>query len=346
MSSPISSIILPVYNPQPYLEKCLDSLLAQETDAPFEVIVVDDSSPDDCADFVRASFPQVSLVINERNRGHAEACNIGARNAQGKYLVFIDQDTYFEPNWLSELVKLAKSDKEIGVVCGKVRFYDEPDALWEIGLTMDLFGFVGYYVKPGEKDHGQYDRIREVFHCSSCGLLIRKSVFDEVGGYDPLYYIQSEDFDLCWRVHLVGYTVMATPLAVMYHEAGGSVGGGVMRYDRRHKTTASRRYYAERNILRTMLKNYSPITLLGILPFYITLLAGEVLVYLFTGHTRPAKAVIRALLWNIKNLPDLLDKRRPVQSTRKVSDTEILRFVIKGSNKLGYFLKKGVPEFR
>jgi GT2 family glycosyltransferase len=343
----IASVLLTNYNGKHFLTECLDSLQAQRTVYPFEVVLWDDHSTDGSVDFVREHFPWVSVITSERNTGPAEGHNIGARAAKGRYLIFADNDTVFDPHWLDSLVSLAKQEPKIGAIGSKIFHYEPRDVLQEVGLGADIFGFPVHYVEKGEEDLGQHRQVRDVFGGAACGLLVRREAFEQAGGFDGDYFIYNDDLDLCWRIHLAGYRVVVNPRAIMYHKAGSFSKGGPPSLSRTYETSVKRRYFGERNILTSLLKNYRFTTLLWILPGYLTILLAESLVYLVTGNFDAAKALFRAVYWNIRLYPRTLQKRRRVQKMRTVSDCSIMmRYMLFGSAKFNGILRYGFPKFR
>jgi GT2 family glycosyltransferase len=240
-----ASVIVLAWNGLQYLPACLDALVAQGY-ADFEVIVVDNGSTDDSADFVAEHYPQVRLIRNERNLGFAAGNNVGLRAATGDVLVLLNQDTVVQPGWLAALVS-AFEDSTVGVAGCKILDLD--------GETIQHAG--GYLLSPiaegkhygfGERDEGQYDQPREVEYLTGAALAVRRAVFEQVGGLDerffPGYY---EDTDLCVRIHQAGFKVLYWPAAVVHHHGSGSFRQGLY----------SQLYLSFRNQIRFIFKHFS-----------------------------------------------------------------------------------------
>jgi hypothetical protein len=163
-------------------------------------------------------------------------------------------------------------------------------------------------------------------------MLIAREVFRELGGFDIRFPAYREDLDLCWRAWLRGYRVEVVPDAVGYHIGGGrpgqTLGGG------QH----GGRYLAERHSVATLLKNYSPVSLLWALPLTFVLAVAKVLAFLLVRRFGEASAVVRAYLWNLAQLPRTLRRRRAVQRRRTVSDRSVARLFAPGLPRMrGYF---------
>lgn len=321
MGNPLCSIIVLNYNGKSHLKDCLGSLLKQ-TYRPFEVVLVDNASSDDSVAFVRREFPDVRVVENPVNSGFAEGNNVGARNASGDMLIFLNNDTEAPTDWLEHLVKGACSDESIGI-CGAMTLrFDRRDTVDILGFTLDRYGFPAL-IGRGEKDTGQYSQTQDAFILGAC-LAIKREVADRIGLFDPKYFILSEDIDLCWRARVAGYRTVAVPSSKVYHKVAGEMGAW-----KRART----RYLSERNTIRSLLKNYAVPTLLRILPVYGLMLMLEVGYWLVLVKPLVVWAVIRAVGWNVRNLPDTWREHRRIQRLRRVSDAAILRGMVPFSNK-------------
>jgi len=322
----VCSIIICNYNGKEFLNNCLNSLLLQ-TYKNYEVLLVDNGSTDDSINFTRINFPWVKIIQNCKNYGFAEGNNIGVKYAKGDYLIFLNNDTESDPRWLEKMVDIVQSIPLIGVVGCKVLNAYCKGIIDSFGFNCDIYGFpqaVGYR----EKDGKEYQDTKEVFAAAGSSLLIKRDVVEKVGCFDPEYFVLSEDLDLCWRARLSGYRVLVTPLARIYHKAAGTLDSlGRRRI----------RYFSERNTLRTLIKNYTGITLLKILPRYFVLLFVEILFFILTGKLHLALADIKAGLWNIKNFNDTWQQHREIQRVRVVDDATIQSQMAKRSFKIKLF---------
>ena len=331
MPGPLVSIIVLNYNGKQYLNACLSSL-EKTTYENLEVILVDNASTDGSVEFVRKKFPRVRILENKRNLGYTGANNRAARFSRGKYLLFLNNDTKVKPNLITELVSRIEADRSIGICACKQLTYDGKGFL-NMGLSCDPFAWP---IKP--------EREEDIIYSDGASLFIRKDVFVKLGGFDPKYFIFIDDVDLCWRGLLAGYKVVPVPSAIIYHMAGGTIHGGWLKGSK-YETSIWRRYLTERNIFRTICKNYGFLTLLLILPAYFVLISLEIALLLLFGEIKAIKVYPRAILWNIKNARDTLQWRRKVQQLRKLSDREIMKKMVLTSSKLNVFRMIGVPTF-
>lgn len=193
------SIIIPVYRRTDWLQECIERLFSQEFGGSFEVVVVDDGSPDSSGfQNIINSFSNKTAINYMKNKhaGPAAARNFGVRNSTGKILCFLDDDSLPEKNWLSEIVKLFRESKSVGLVNGQTYSHDR-----EASLPLLLEKYV--YKKK----------------CwATCNIAYRREVFEEVGGFDESFPDASwEDNDLGLRVKWAGYSHIYAEKACVYH---------------------------------------------------------------------------------------------------------------------------------
>jgi GT2 family glycosyltransferase len=328
------SVIVVNYNGMRYLDNCLSSLKSQIYHES-EIIMVDNDSSDLSVDYARSSFPDVQIIQSDSNLGYAGGCNLGAKFARGSYLIFVNNDMQFSGNWLEEMMRTALLDEYSGVITCKVMTSPEEKKIQHVGSTCDMFGYpLGYGY--GEIDRGQYDMQKTVFFAMGDVIMIKRNLFLKIGGFDPKFFLYSEDVDLGWRTWLCGYKVLVNPSAVAYHKGRGSakdksVGGTNLL------TNPLRRYLGERNTLRTMLKNYQGLTLFSILPRWLSLTVAEMLFFVVEKELPLFKSDMNAILWNLQNLKDTLTERNKVQQLRRIGDKKIKKMMLPGSIKVSLF---------
>jgi len=314
--SPISVIIVN-WNGLHLLKRCLSSVL--NTDYPnFEVIFVDNASSDGSVRFVESVFgndERLKIIRNDENLGLARGNNVGATYAKGKYLVFLGNDTYVDRNWLRELVEVMEDKPTVSAAQCKQLLMDHPKRIDHIGSYMDLLGN-SVPVGVNEEDSGQYDYEFELFSAECTSFVIRKRVFDEMGGFDKDFFLYWESDDLCWRMWLSGYRVVFLPKVIVYHKRSATVGKmpkGQMSF-----------YYFKDN-LQTYLKNSSLKNQVIYFPLKLTYLLGRCLINLKKHDSVTPVAIVRAIVWNIVHLKRISIKRKRVQKTRKVSNGFLMR---------------------
>lgn len=318
-------------NGRKLLERFLPSIVKQSYE-PTEVILVDNASTDDSVAYVRTHYPDIKIVRNERNLGTAEGSNVGLKVAAGEYIFWVSNDMELEPGLLSYLVKTASSDRSIGVcTCKMRRITADGTRLMTIdsaGADLDRFGFPSAR-GINQPDRGQFDESRDIFFAFGGALLIRRSILQEIRGFDPRTFTLGDDIDLCWRVHLRGYRVVVDPRGVLYHRVSATLGTLVGR--------SKKRFWSERNCMISLIKNYSASSLVRILPKYFGILTAESTFLALYGKRQMSLAVLKAVLWNLGNLRGTMTLRAEVQASRRLNDDEITAMMLKGPLKLGVF---------
>lgn len=221
-----SSVIIPVFNKVEFTFQCLRSLLAEIEFEETEIIVVDDASTDETASVLANFGGLLRVITNERNLGFVESCNRGAAEARGDFLIFLNNDTTVQPGWLSALVKTAEADDNVGAV-GSLFLY--PDGrVQEAGGGVWRDGEAFRYGWGRSQEDRRLLFAREVDYCSGASLLVRRELFEQLGGFDmryaPAYY---EDVDLCMGVNSLGRKVVFQPQSRVVHYEGATGGRDV-----------------------------------------------------------------------------------------------------------------------
>lgn len=219
---PIVSIIIPAYNQFEYTYNCLRSILMNTDNVPYEVIVADDCSSDLTSD-IEKFVEGISVIHNKENLMFIKNCNHAAKIARGKDIVFLNNDTQVQLNWLYPLVKCMDSHKEAGIVGSKLVYPD--GSLQEAGSIIWNNANVWNYGWGKNPDFLEYNYIREVDYISGAAIMISRKLWNDIGGFDeryvPAYY---EDADLAFEVRKRGKKVLYQPDSVVVHFEGVSNG--------------------------------------------------------------------------------------------------------------------------
>jgi N-acetylglucosaminyl-diphospho-decaprenol L-rhamnosyltransferase len=228
------SVVIVTYNSRPYLGECLETLRAQTKGVEYEVIIVDNASPDRTAAWVRAEHPWVRLIARERNAGLSRAVNDGVAASCGTHVMVVNPDVRFEMDVLSPLATYLRDHPDVGVV--------GPRLLNDDGsLQLSCRAFPGYSTalfsryslltrllpdNPFSRRYlmADFDHAseRDVDWLSGAALMFPRAAFDAVGGWDPEFFMYSEDVDFCRRVRDAGYRVVYNPVVSLVHHIGGS----------------------------------------------------------------------------------------------------------------------------
>lgn len=220
--APLVSIIIPVYNQFQYTYDCIRSILENCAGIPLEIIVADDCSTD-LTKKIDKLIEGVVLSRNKKNLRFLLNCNHAAEQARGRYIVFLNNDTEVQPNWLQSLLELIEKDETIGMVGSKLVYPN--GKLQEAGGIVFADGSGWNYGRMQDPKAPEYNYVKDVDYISGASIMIRADLWRQLGGFDeqfaPAYY---EDTDLAFSVRKAGYRVVYQPLSEVIHFEGISNG--------------------------------------------------------------------------------------------------------------------------
>jgi GT2 family glycosyltransferase len=318
---PLVSIIVLNYNGAGWLPKCFTTIKTQTIIGQIETIMVDNNSTDDSVAVARrllADFPRARIVCNDRNLGFCEGNNSGARVAAGRYLFFLNNDTWME---LDCMEKLIFGTEKLGAIASTPYVLNYPDS------SFQDFGFYGFDIFGLPSPSKPETASRNIFIPGGCSYLIRADVFNLVGMFDADFFIYSDDADLAWRLTTAGYHTAGIFEAKLHHRgaAGVNPAGGIETVE--FRTTDKKRFLTNRNSLLTLLKNGQHILLLPVIPL-IALLFVESLV---GAAILRRWSFMRASFWDAvldcwRMRGKIREHRRVAATFRKRSDIAMLHF--------------------
>ena len=143
---------------------------------------------------------------------------------QARLIVVTNNDVKADCRVISELVAVAETDEKIGFVTGKVYYADQPDILQTVGKREDPILWNGGHIGNGEKDVGQYEQAAERIFADDIYMLVRRSVYEQVGGYDSVFAFQAEEFDWQARAKKHGFKIFYAPRAKIWHKVSMTIG--------------------------------------------------------------------------------------------------------------------------
>jgi len=310
MDNPLVSVIIVNYNGKPHLEKCLESLMNVDYEK-YEVILVDNNSNDDSLEFVKNVYPSVIIIKLDKNYGFAEPNNIGAKIAKGDFLLFLNNDTKVNPNFIQEMVNVFNQDSKIAISQSLLLKTNG-----EIESSGDFIDIIGRAYMSKEK----VTEVKEILGARGACMMVRKNIFWELGGFDKNFFASFEDVDLSWRAWIWGYKIVLVPNSIVYHTGGQTV----------QLLRSEIKFHGVKNILILSLTNFeTPIVRIMKL-FYAYIMKKSFGISVITKFepTIPLTSlgtVIRGTIWVLKNLRYVYVKRNKVNSRRARSTAELER---------------------
>ena len=307
------AIVILNWNGRKMLEQFLPSVV--EHSATAQIVVADNGSTDDSLDFLRTNYPQIQLVINDKNYGFAEGYNKALAHVEADYYVILNSDVEVTPNWIEPVVELMESDENIAICQPKLLSHinrENFEYAGGAGGFIDRFGYPfcrGRVFSTLEKDEGQYDDVREVFWATGAAMFVKAPVFHQLGGFDGDFFAHMEEIDFCWRAKNHGYKVMYCPNSKIYH-----VGGGTLPPSSPFKT-----FLNFRNNFALLYKNLRRHSLAYVFPTRIVLDYVAAVRFLTEGKPKEFWAVVRAHFAFYGMVPSLTRKRRKMDH-RKVGE--------------------------
>jgi GT2 family glycosyltransferase len=339
---PKISVVVLNYNGQAWLPRCFESLEKQTIFNEIEVLVVDNQSPDGSARLA-AEWAQraqnVRLMENETNLYFCGGNNRGAAAATGKYLFFLNNDTWLERDCLATLIReveAAAADAATPLTFN----YDDETYQSLGGAGLDLFGMV-----PGLR---RFDQPRAIFAAYGAAFFIRADVFQKIGGFDEKLLMYVDESDLSWRVWIAGGKIIGVPAARMHHRGSPTANpaGGVKQVELR--TNETKRFLSNRNGLLVLMKNGQHILLLLLIPHLVLLLVEALVSLILLRNGRYVrKAYFEAIVAAFRMHGHVWSWRRRIHSFRQRGDFALLRFITWRLNRWGELmqvLRLGLPK--
>lgn len=296
------SVIVITWNGRQHLEACLSAVQAQDgVDA--ETILVDNGSADGTVDYVRERFPWVRVVALPHNSGFAAGNNAGAREARGRYLAFLNNDTAACPGWLRTLRAGLDEPAGFTLATSRVVYWHDPNVVDSAGDGLLACGgaFKHHHGAPASRA----EESREVFGACGAAFLMPKALFDELGGFDEDFFASHEDVDLSYRARLLGHRCRYVAGAIVRHRGSATLG----------RVSAFATFHGQRNLEWAWVKNTPASILWRTAP-------GHAL-YMLAAAVHFARAglfgtFVRAKAAALRGLPAMWRKRAAIQHGRRV----------------------------
>jgi GT2 family glycosyltransferase len=286
---PLISVIIVNYNTSKEVAKLLHSL-EQCHYSNWEIIVVDNASPNDSLVQLEQDFDYIKTITSSHNVGFAGGNNLGIDAATGDYLLFLNPDTEVEPDFFEPLLAAFEQDNTLGMVSPKIKYYHQKDTIQYAGYhAMHPITLQSKAIGKKCIDHKQYNHKQHTAYGHGAAMMIRKEIIDTVGKMDEEYFLYYEELDWCQRIQKAGYKICYVGLSTVWHKESVAT----------EKGSPLKVYYLTRNRIlfaRKHLQNWQ---------FFLAciyLLFCSIPKNIWTNsHSMPhLKAYLRGILWHFK----------------------------------------------
>lgn len=205
-----------------------------------EVIVMDNASKNAEAETIAQRFPHVKIIKSAENVGFAGGNNIGIREARGKYIFLINNDTYFKDFNIDALIERMEQSPDIAIVCPKIRFAWGSNPIQFAGYTsLSTITVRNHAIGFGEEDHGQYNTAHPTPYAHGAAMLIKREALEKVGFMPECYFLYYEELDWSMMFTRAGYQIWYEPQCTVFHKESKTTG----------QNSPLRTYYITRNRL-------------------------------------------------------------------------------------------------
>lgn len=305
-----TAVVILSYNGKKWHELFLP-LIVSEAAAGYDVVIADNASTDDTAEWVEKNFPSVHLLRIPINRGFTGGYSEALKQIQAKYYILLSSDFEVTHGWFQPLHRAMETVPKLAACQPKVRYWRERENFEYAGAAggfMDKWGYMfcrGRIFDTLEQDHHQYDDNIEIFWATGGCLVIRADLYHAMGGIDTDLYAHMEEVDLCWRLKNAGYRIGYIGSSTVFH-----VGGSVISYGSPQKL-----FYNYRNSLVLMLKNECASRLLWLLPWRMVLDGVAAMQLLAKGQVKSVATIFKAHMNFYGSLGKWLRHRKAAQAT-------------------------------
>lgn len=228
------TVIVVSYNTRDLTLAALRTLYTETRETPFHTVVLDNASTDGSAEAIAAEFPQVDLIASPENLGFAKANNVVAAEARTEWILLLNPDTEVQDGAVDKLMAFARAHPENGIYGGRTVFPDGSlniASCWQKitpwSLVCSTFGLTALFPKtdlfhPEAMGGWDRDSVREVDIVVGCFMLMKRSLWEDLGGFDLRYFMYGEEADLCLRATKKGWRPVVTPEAQIMHIVGAA----------------------------------------------------------------------------------------------------------------------------
>jgi len=293
---PLVSLVTVNYNQSAVTCEFLNSI-KKITYPNIEIFVVDNASPNDNPEIIKERYPYIHYIQTEKNLGFAGGNNVALPHCKGKYVLFINNDTEVEPDFLEPMVELLEKDKSIGMVSPKIHYFHTPDTFQFAGFTpINPVTIRNFAIGFGEKDTGQYNHACETGSIFGAAMLVPYKIMEEVGIMTEVYFLYYEEHDWADHIKRAGYKIYYQGKSLVLHKESIST----------VKESPFQIFYLNRGRILFARRNSPGLKKVAAF-FYLNLLAmpKTAFTYLKNGRSDLFKAVFKAVWWHFTHYKGL-----------------------------------------
>ena len=250
--------------------------------------MVDNASKQDEASVISEKYPQVKVIRSPKNLGFAGGNNLGIKEAQGKYILLINNDTYFKEFNIDAHIDKLESSNKIGIVCPKLRFAWGNNPIQFAGYTpLTNITVRNQAIGFGEEDKGQYDKAHPTPYAHGAAMLIKREAIKKVGLMPECFFLYYEEIDWSMMFTRAGYEIWYDPTCTVYHKESQTTG----------QNSPLRTYYITRNRLLLVKRNYKGINKYLSYIYLIGVVAiRDIFKFYLTKQQRLSRAVLKGII--------------------------------------------------
>ncbi|MCY7353192.1 MAG: glycosyltransferase family 2 protein [Cytophagaceae bacterium] len=259
-----------------------------------EILVVDNGSPSQTTDELVVLFPNVHFLKSDINTGFAGGNNLAVQKAKGDYLLFINNDTEVDPDFLAPLIRCFHQHPGAGMASPKINYFAEKNLIQYAGST-DINPYSGRNrcIGQGQPDHGQFNDVRQTAFIHGAAMLVGREVLEQVGPMEESFFLYYEELDWCARARRAGFTIWYVGESVIYHKESVSTG----------QNSPFKLYYLTRNRLLFMWRNFPTHQwLISFFFFSFISLPKHLLSFALKRQFKHVTAFWKAYWWNLSRM--------------------------------------------
>ena len=291
--APLVSIITLTWNLTEITCDFLRSVKEHNTYKKIEIIVVDNGSKEDPSGALKAIYPDVHVILNGKNLGFTGGNNVGIRAAKGDYLFIVNNDTEFTPGLIEGLLEVFEKYPDAGMASPKFHYFFHKGTIEYAGYnTVNIFTGRNGMVGCGEKDEGQYNKIKITNYAHGGAMMTSRKVIQEVGVLPEQFFLYYEELDWSEQIKRRGYKIYYQPKSLIYHKESMTTG----------KSSPLKTFYLTRNRILFMRRNMSLLNFIIFLAYFACFtIPKNTATFLFKGQNQHLRSFWRGIMWHFNH---------------------------------------------